>query len=481
MKPYVLVVDDEPDICVSVKDILEDEGYAVAVAENGEAARRLVRQKVPDIILLDIWMPDVDGISLLKEFMDDMAINVPVVMMSGHGTVETAVEATRVGAKDFIEKPLSLAKLLHTVERVLEEAKNEAPLQSMRTPIQVVAPVGKSVQMQLLREHLEKIAQHGDRVLMHGETGSGKTFCARYIHARSPRHSGSFVDVHTKFLRDGQGAALLFGKEVLGREVLAQDAAGKIVSNAKIMNGGSGGDDESNIIPGFLDQAQGGTLYLDDIAELDADIQQSLHAALSTGQWVRVNGGKAIPLNVQIIAATRYDLMQEIRAGRFREDLFHFLNVVPVFVPALREHVEDVTELLHYFVDMLVDKEGLPYRNFTVAAQNRLRHYDWPGNIRELEGLVRRLLVLGLDMDVELNEVEAALSTAAPLSNDAMALQFDLPLRQAREQFERAYLEYHLQQAGGSVGKMSKLVGMERTNLYRKLRALGIDARRISS
>lgn len=486
MKPYVLVVDDEPDICASVKDILEDEGYAVAVAENGEAARRLVRQKVPDIILLDIWMPDVDGISLLKEFMDDMAINVPVVMMSGHGTVETAVEATRLGAKDFIEKPLSLAKLLHTVERVLEEAKNEAPLQSARAPIQSIAPVGKSVQMQLLREHLEKIAHHGDRVLMHGETGSGKTFCARYIHARSPRHSGPFVDVHTKFLRDGQGAALLFGKEVFAKEVLGteepgQDVTSKSASNAKIGNGGSGNGTGSNIIPGFLDQAQGGTLYLDDVAELDADIQQSLHAALSTSQWVRVNGGKALPLNVRIIAATRYDLMQEIRAGRFREDLFHLLNVVPVFVPTLREHVEDVTELLHYFVDMLVDKEGLPYRNFTVAAQNRLRHYDWPGNIRELEGLVRRLLVLGLDMDVELNEVEAALSTAVPLSGDAMVLQFDLPLRQAREQFERVYLEYHLQQAGGSVGKMAKMVGMERTNLYRKLRALGIDARRISS
>lgn len=453
MKPYVLVVDDEPDICVSVKDILEDEGYTVAIAENGEVARRLVRQKEPNIILLDIWMPDVDGISLLKELTGEMAINAPVVMMSGHGNVETAVEATRLGAKDFIEKPLSLAKLLHTVDRVLEEAKNDTPMRPKHEPILAVAPVGKSVEIQLLREHLEKLSHHDDKVLMHGETGSGKTFCARYIHARSAHHAGPFVDVHTRLLRDGQAAVLLFGQEISGNNGL-------------------------KIIPGFFDQAQDGTLYIDDVAELDVDMQQSLHAALSTGQWVRVNGSKALPLNVRVIAATRYDLAQEIRAGRFREDLFHLLNVVPVHVPALRDHVEDVTELLQYFVDLLVEKEGLPYRSFTVAAQNRLRHYDWPGNIRELEGLVRRLLVLGLDSDVELDELEMALSAAASMTSSAMLSQFDLPLRQAREQFERAYLEYHLQQAGGSVGKVAKLIGMERTNLYRKLRALGIDARR---
>lgn len=453
MKPYVLVVDDEPDICASVKDILEDEGYAVAVAENGEVARRLVRQKAPNIILLDIWMPDVDGISLLKELTGGLAINTPVVMMSGHGNVETAVEATRLGAKDFIEKPLSLAKLLHTVDRVLEEVKNDLPLQPKYEPVLPVAPVGKSVEVQLLREHLEKLAHHENKVLMRGEAGSGKTFCARYIHARSAHHAGPFVDVHTRLLRDGQAAALLFGQEVAGKHGV-------------------------EIIPGFFDQAQGGTLYLDDVAELDVDMQQGLYAALNAGQWVRVNGSKAIPLNVRVIAATRYDLLQEVRADRFRNDLFHLLNIVPVHVPALRDHVEDVTELLQYFVNVLVEKEGLPYRNFTVASQNRLRHYDWPGNIRELEGLVRRLLVLGLSADVELDELEVALNAAEQLPNRALLSQFDLPLRQAREQFEKAYLEHHLQQVGGSVGKVAKLIGMERTNLYRKLRALGIEARR---
>jgi len=449
MKPYILVVDDEPDICASVKDILEDEGYAVAVAENGEVARHLVRQKIPDMVLLDIWMPDIDGITLLKEFSNDAAMTAPVIMMSGHGNVETAVEATRLGAKDFIEKPLSLAKLLHTVEHALTEAKQSVPLSPPRTLLQSVPPVGKTVQMQLLREQLEKLAQHSETVLLRGEPGSGKTFCGKYIHARSVRHRGPFIDVHTRLFHDGLGDVLLFGRE-----------------------------EGVEITRGFLEQAQGGTLFLDDVAELDADMQKSLFAVLSTNIWVRMNGSQSLVLDARIITATRYDLVQEVRAGRFREDLYHLLNVVPVHVPALREHVEDVTELLVYYVNLLVDKEALPYRNFTVAAQNRLRHYEWPGNIRELEGLVRRLLVLGLETDIELDEIEAALDVGASLFGGMDPATFDLPLRQAREQFEKAYLEYHLQQAGGSVGKVAKTVGMERTNLYRKLRALGIDTQR---
>jgi DNA-binding NtrC family response regulator len=450
MKPYILVVDDEPDICASVKDILEDEGYVVAVAETGETARRLVRQKMPDLVLLDIWMPDVDGITLLKEFTADLQMQAPVIMMSGHGTVETAVEATRVGAKDFVEKPLSLAKLLHTVERTLAESKAAHPGYAAHAPVATVAPVGKSMQMQLLREHLERLAQHDSVVLVMGEPGSGKQFCAKFIHARSARHDAPFIAVHTRLFSDGRGDALLFGEE-----------------------------SEQGVTPGFLEQAQGGTLYLDDVAELDAAMQQSLYAALSSGQWVRINGATPLALDVRVIAATRYNLEQEVRGGRFRQDLYHLLNVVPVHVPALREHVEDVTELLQYAVNQLVDKEGLPYRSFTVAAQNRLRHYEWPGNIRELESLVRRLLILGLETDIELDELEAALNAAAMTATTALSAEFELPLRQAREQFERHYLEYHLRQAGGSVGKVAKLVGMERTHLYRKLRALGIDTRRL--
>jgi DNA-binding NtrC family response regulator len=308
--------------------------------------------------------------------------------------------------------------------------------------------VGKSVQIQLLREHLERLSHHESTTLFQGEPGCGKTFSAKFLHARSSRKKGPFIDVHTSLFRDGQGAALLLGQEKNGQ-----------------------------IIPGFLEQAEGGTLFLDDIAELDQEIQQSLFAVLSTGQWVPLNGNTPQKLNARIITATHHDLKREVNAGRFREDLYHLLNTVPVNVPPLREHIEDISELLQHYVTLLVDHEGLPYRTFTVAAQNRLRNYDWPGNIRELENLVRRLLVLGLDSEIEADETEAALSASSLTSLNITMSEFDLPLRQAREQFEQAYLEYQLQLADGNVGKAAKAAGVERTHLYRKLRALGIDTR----
>ena len=448
MKSHILVIDDEPDICSTVRSILEDEGYVVSIAENGESAKSLARSISPDLILLDIWMPDIDGISLLKEFTNEIAIGIPIIMMSGHATIETAVEATRLGAKDFIEKPLSLAKLLHTVQNVLTETAQQTPIETQHVSAIPVPPVGKSVSMQLLREHLERLAQHDSTVLFHGEPGCGKTFSAKFLHAKSHRKKGPFIDVHTSLFRDGQGIALLLGQEKNGQ-----------------------------IVPGFLEQAEGGTLFIDDVAELDPDIQQSLFAVLSTGQWVRLNGDTPQNLNTRIVSATRYDLIREVTAGRFREDLYHLLNTVPINVPPLREHIEDISDLLQHYVNLLVDHEDLPYRTFTVAAQNRLRNYGWPGNIRELENLVRRLLVLGLDNEIDSDEVEAILSASSLSSSNIVISEFDLPLRQAREQFEKAYLEYQLQLAEGNVGKAAKAAGVERTHLYRKLRALGIDTR----
>jgi DNA-binding NtrC family response regulator len=458
MKPYILVVDDEPDICSSVRDVLEDEGHLVAVAENGDTARRLVRARAPDLILLDVWMPDIDGISLLKEFTA-VGVRAPVIMMSGHGTVETAVEATRLGARDFLEKPLSLAKLLYTVEHALQESRDQQS-QAARTPIKALAPVGKSIQMQLLRELLDRLAPHEGIVLLEGEAGSGKTFCARYLHARGPRVERPFVNVHTRLLHDGQGAALLFGLEPAARP--------------------NGATAPGPFSPGFLEQAQGGTLYIDDIAELDLEIQKSLYGVLQSGKWVRLHGSAAQPLDIRLICATAHDLELEVRAGRFDAGLYQLLKGVSVRVPPLREHVEDISELLAHFVRLLSDQEGMPYRNFTVAAQNRLRHYAWPGNVRELMSLVRRLLVLGFDSDIQPDEIDAALKVSAAEPPSVAMPEFDLPLREAREQFEKAYLEYHMRQADHSVGKVAKQVGMERTHLYRKLRSLGIDARRSS-
>ncbi|MBA1147337.1 sigma-54-dependent Fis family transcriptional regulator [Ectothiorhodospiraceae bacterium WFHF3C12] len=455
--PYVLVVDDEPDIRTLVEEILEDEGYEVDVAENAAAARLARRRRRPDLILLDIWMPDVDGVTLLKEWTEEGGPACPVVMISGHGTVETAVEATRLGAYDFIEKPLSLAKLLLTVERALERDRLQRENAGLRQNAgDTVEPVGKSATMRELREQVQRLAAHSSWVLFTGEAGSGKKCLAHYLHDRSARAAGPFIEMAAGTLSGQRAARKLFGSEEDGR-----------------------------IVYGLLEQANHGTLFIDELADLDLEAQARLLSALHGSRIYRMAGTEPVALDVRIVAASRVDLENEVRLGRFREDLYYHLNVVPLQVPPLREHAEDVPDLLNYYLDRLVDQENLAYRRFTLAAQNRLRNYDWPGNVRELKNLVQRLLILGDGSDIDLEEVESALAhrpvAASPPQpvpepgGDHSVLPLDLPLREAREQFERIYLQHQLRRAEGSVGQLAKLTGMERTNLYRKLKALGID------
>jgi two-component system, NtrC family, nitrogen regulation response regulator NtrX len=447
--PYILVVDDEPDIRELVREILEDEHYEVATAENGETARQALRDHRPDLILLDIWMPDLDGISLLKEWAEDEGLPSPVVMMSGHGTVETAVEATRLGAYDFLEKPLSLAKLLLTVERALEAdrlARENVGLRRRTPP--VPEPVGRSPAMQRLREQVKRIAQHDTWVLITGEAGSGRETFARYLHSQSTRRGRPFVDLGVSAIAKGNAARELFGSE-----------------------------QADHVHYGSLEQASGGTLFLDEVADMDLEAQGQLLGALDTGSFLRVGGTDPVKIDVRIIAATQRNLEDEVQAGRFREDLFYHLNVVPLHVSPLREHNEDIPELLGYYVNHFATHEKLPYRRFSVGAQNFLRNYAWPGNIRELRNLVQRILILGAGDEVSQAEVEATLGkgTAAPTQPAEGLVSFDQPLREAREVFEKAYLEYQLEKHGGNVSRMAKEAGMERTHLYRKLRSLGIE------
>lgn len=450
---HILVVDDEPDIRSLVKEILEDEGYEVSVAEDGNAARRARRQRRPDLVLLDIWMPDVDGITLLKEWSEEDPIMAPVIMISGHGTVETAVEATRLGAYDFIEKPLSLAKLLLTVERALEADKLQRENIGLRQTVKPLSePLGKSGVMQALREQLKRVAQHDTWVLMTGESGAGKHVCARYLHACSARSNGPFVDMSVASIAGGNSGVELFGEER-----------------------------DEKVHYGRLEQANKGTLFLHDIGDMDAATQARLVSALETRAFTRVGGGEPVEVDVRIIAATKRDMEELVRAGVFREDLYYHLNVVPLRVPPLREHREDVPELLNYYLDLFVTQENLTYRTFTVAAQNRLRNYSWPGNIRELKNLVQRLLIVGAGEQIEVDEVEAAMGRDQAELEEMPTTVFEMPLRQAREQFERAYLEHQLKETGGSVGKVAKISGMERTHLYRKLRALGIDPKQLGA
>ncbi len=446
---YILVVDDEPDICNTVKDILQDEGYEVGTAENAAAARQARRQRRPDLILLDIWMPDIDGITLLKQWNEEGGLPCPIIIMSGHGTVETAVEATRMGAYDFIEKPLSLAKLLLTVERALEANKLYQENVGLRRRAQVVSePVGKSAVMQSLREQIKRIAQHDTWILISGEPGSGKETFARFLHANSARRDGPFVDVSVGSIARENSALELFGSEEKGK-----------------------------ITYGRLEQGNGGTLFLDEVADMDPETQTQLLSALENRSFLRVGGSEPVAVDVRIVAATQRNLHEEVQARHFREDLYYHLNVVPLRIPPLREHREDMPELLNYYVDRFVTQENLPFRHFTLAAQNHLRNHSWPGNIRELKNLVQRLLILGVGEEITLSEVVNALSVTQPVpqAKPEGPIGFDLPLREAREHFEKAYLEYQLKSAGGSVGKLAKAVGMERTHLYRKLRTLGIE------
>ncbi|MCP3870882.1 MAG: sigma-54-dependent Fis family transcriptional regulator [Gammaproteobacteria bacterium] len=447
---HILVVDDEPDIRGLVKEILEDEDYAVVTAESGAAARHALRDRRPDLVLLDIWMPDVDGITLLKEWFEgDEGLPCPVIMMSGHGTVETAVEATRMGAYDFLEKPLSLAKLLLTVERALEADKLQQENLGLRRHNQpIVEPTGKSAVIQRLREQVKRIAQHGTWVLITGEPGSGRETFARYLHAQSPRRDLPFVEVGVSSLAKENSVRELFGSE-----------------------------DNDRIHYGALEQARGGTLFLDEVAAMDMEAQAQMLGALDTGSFLRVGGVEPVQIDVRIIAATQRKLEDEVQAGHFREDLFYYLNVVPLHIPPLRDHKEDVPDLLNYYLDYFVEHEKLPYRRFDMGAQNYLRNHLWHGNIRELKNLVQRMLILGAGGNITQDEVELALGGAGLPGTDGgnFPVSFDQPLRQAREQFEKAYLEYQLNKHAGNVSRMAADAGMERTHLYRKLRSLGIE------
>jgi DNA-binding NtrC family response regulator len=454
MSQHILVVDDEPDIRDLLQELLEDEGYEVSVAADTAAARERRRLRRPDLILLDIWMPGEDGISLLKEWRESGGMPCPVIIMSGHGTVETAVEATRLGAYDFIEKPLTTAKLLLSVRRALEAdqlQKENIGLKQM-TP-RVIEPVGSSSVMQQIREQAKKVAQHDTWILITGEPGVGKETIARYIHGLSPRGDRRFVNLGLVPWGRGDSSVELFGSET--------------------------GD---SIHYGLLEQANGGVLYLDEVSGMDLSAQGRLLNALESGSFIRIGGRESVQIDVRVIAATHRDLSREVKAGRFRDDLFYRLNVVPLHVPSLRERAEDIPELLQFYVDFYCSREGLPYRHFSIAAQNRLLHYPWPGNVLEVRNLVQRLLILGTAEVISLGEVESALGGRKVPTEENQQWQhnvFELPLREAREAFERIYLLHQLKHTKGSVSKLSQRIGMERTHLYRKLRALGINPKEV--
>jgi len=449
MTASILVVDDEADIRELLQEILSDEGYEVEVAANAAEARAARAVHSPDLVFLDIWMPDTDGITLLREWSAIEGYDCPVVMMSGHGTVETAVEATRLGAFDYVEKPLSLTKLLKTVERALDAGRRKRMSGRIHTTM-LALPVGKGKATQALREQIQQVAPSSSAVLLVGEVGSGREAYARLLHATSGRASRPFTMVIAASLGVDPAAALC------------------------------GSERDGRIEPGLLESAAGGTLFINGLEDLNAAAQRVLVGAIEQGSYVRVGGQTRLPVDVRWVSSAQQDFDPANLPQSFRRDLVANLNVITLRVPPLRDYAEDVPDLLRYYVDRMVDDQHLPLRRFSVAAQNRLRNYPWPGNLTELKNLVQRVLILGAGEEIRLEEVEREL--AEKLNVEEPLVKQDLlalPLREAREQFERAYLQQQLLLCNGKVGQLAKRVGMERTHLYRKLRALGVDFRQL--
>jgi len=429
---HILVVDDEPDIRDTVKDILEDEGYSVATAADGDSTRRQLAAQRPDLILLDIWMPGTDGITLLKQLKENMESPIPVVMISGHGTIETAVEATKLGAVDFIEKPLSLARLLATVKSALRVSAKAGRDTFSRAMAQRHQAIGHSTALQAIRQRIEMAAQHDRPILLRGELGSGKMFWARYLLAHSARRDHAFVSVDGLWLSQQNEAERLFGKG------------------------------------GFWEQAQGGLLYMSDPLELQSATLDALAA----------NQGSTDLNTPRLVFGLTPESLRQVDRREQHQKLFHQIGPVTLEIPPLRERSEDVPELLTYFLNRLAQAEMLEYRPFTVAAQNRLRYYSWPGNLREMKSLVRNLLLGGNRDDIDVTEVEHALASTAYTPNGReFSRYFNVPLREARDVFEREYLLFHLREQAWNVGEVAHASGMERTHLYRKIRSLGIDIR----
>lgn len=407
----ILVVDDEPGIRDLLKEILEDEGYEVRLAENGEQARAARQAKTPDLILLDIWMPDVDGLSLLKEWVGDGMLSMPVVMMSGHGTIHTAVEATRLGAYDFLEKPVPYKKLLATVEKAL----NSRARQNAQPANLDVLGVGEAIRA--LAQRLRQAAQSNAPILLSGEPGTGAEHCARFMHAPS-----------TPFL--------------------APDEMSPLAERPLE----------------WLQGAKNGMLFLRDVGKLTPLQQKGLLLLIA----------KRNEYGVKVVCASSENLAQLAGDNQYSRDLFNTLSHVAVRVPSLREHREDIPELASAALNDAAIAQRAGTRRFSDEALERLAKHDWPGNLDELRALANNLAITGLDEEIGLIEVESVLGSVAKGNAGALAHLFGLPIKEARDAFEKAYLEYMLEECGGSITKVADRSGLERTHLYRKLKQLGV-------
>ncbi|MCZ2147832.1 MAG: sigma-54 dependent transcriptional regulator [Bryobacterales bacterium] len=447
----ILVVDDEPGIRQSLKGVLEDEGYEANCLETAEEALEELSRHPYDVILLDIWLPGMDGLEALLRVQEIPIEERPtVVMISGHGTIETAVKATKMGAFDFLEKPLSIQKISITLKNAIQQHRLELEVQRLK---QESGPgpeiIGNSVPVKALRQQLRLMASTNGRVLIYGESGAGKELVAHAIHALSPRAAEPFVEINCATIPEDLIESELFGHRKGSFSGAAEDKTGK------------------------FEKAHGGTLFLDEVGDMSLKTQAKVLRALEEQRFEPVGASEFVRVDVRVIAATNKNLEREIERGNFREDLFYRLNVIPFSVPPLRERVEDIPLLANHFLNEFASSYGRKHKELTPEAYGVLQDYHWPGNVRELKNLMERIVIMNPQSRIDARHI--------PL-NPARRSVFERPmdffgsLAEVREAAEREYILKKLEETKGNVSRTAELLGLERSNLYRKMKALGIAA-----
>ena len=446
----ILIVDDERDIRELVSDILKDEGYTTRLASNSDECMAQINAEAPALMILDIWLKDsqMDGIDILKSVKRDNP-GIPIVIISGHGNIEIAVAAIKQGAYDFIEKPFNIDQLMVVIGRAMETSRLRRENSELRRRDTTSAEmIGSSSAFKSLKLNLDKVTKSNGRVMLSGPAGAGKDLAARYIHAQSGRSSGPFVTVTCASIEPDQMETVLFGRDSADR----------------------------GIEPGLLEQANGGVLYFDEVADMPLGTQSKILRVLVDQQFTRVGGGDKVRVDLRVVSSTNKDLEQAIKAGTFRQELYHRLNVVPIAVPSLEDRREDIPELAKHFIAELHRSQGLPQRVLSEEAEALLQTMLWPGNVRQLKNVIERVLILGSgDGPIEPKELPA--NEDAPVEAGRVVLSgglATLPLREARELFEREYLLTQINRFGGNISRTATFVGMERSALHRKLKSLNV-------
>ena len=454
MAETICIVDDEPAILNTLSSILEDEGYQVVVAKSGVEGMKVVRSDSPDLVILDIWMPEMDGLETLKRLRSQFP-GILVVMMSGHGSIETAVKATKLGAYDYLEKPLDLEKVTILVRNALHQRKLEEENLNLRIQVERrFELVGSSSSMNRLREMIAMAAPANSRVLISGANGTGKELVARAIHLQSPRHNRPFVEINCAAIPE-----TLIESELFGHEKGAFSGA-------------------TSMKRGKFELADGGTLFLDEIGDMSLATQAKVLRVLQEQQFTRVGGTKLLNVQVRVIAASNKDLAEEIGKGNFREDLYYRLNVLPIVVPTLKERRDDIPELAQHFLKMHSEEQGMKPKEFNAQGLEALQRHDWPGNIRELRNLIERLLIMVPKSVIDAPDVEMFLQGRAPTGVPALSIGTNYDsLREARNVFEREVISQKLRENNWNVSKTADELKIERSHLHRKIKLLNVELR----